>query len=210
MSVDLRDLLPLYALGILEGDEARTVQRAVARDPALARELVALQTATQALVTPVAPSRSVFDRLMASAGKGRFAQFTDRLAALYELSADRVRELFGLMERGASWSPQLPGVELLWFPGGLRFADADCGFIRLAAGTVFPPHTHLGEEVSVILAGQLQDLATSTIYNPGDEIVRPQNAEQHLLKAMGGEACIYAARAMNGIAVMGIPQRPNR
>ena len=210
MSVDIRDLLPLYALGILEDDEARTVERAVARDPVLARELAALQSAAHTLVAPVAPSRSVFARLMASAGKGRFEQFTDKIAALYELSADRVRELFGLTERTASWSPQLPGVELLWFPGGLRFADADCGFIRLAAGTVFPPHTHLGEEVSVILAGQLKDLATGVVYKPGDEITRPQDAEEHLLQAIGDEDCIYAARAMNGIAVMGVPQRPNR
>ena len=210
MSVDLHDLLPLYALGILEDDEARTVERAVARDPVLAAELASLQAAANIMVTPVAPSRSVLDRLMSSAGKGRFEQFTDRVAALYELSADRVRELFGLVERGTSWLPQLPGIELMWFPGGLRYADADCGFIRLAAGKVFPPHTHLGDEVSIILAGQLQDLATGVIYNPGDEIAVAHSADEHLLKAIGTEDCIYAARAMNGIAVMGIPQRPNR
>jgi anti-sigma-K factor RskA len=32
MSADIRELLPLYALGILEADEATVVERAVAQD----------------------------------------------------------------------------------------------------------------------------------------------------------------------------------
>ena len=38
MTGDLRELLPLYALGILETDEASVVERAIASDAALAAE----------------------------------------------------------------------------------------------------------------------------------------------------------------------------
>jgi hypothetical protein len=55
MTGDIRELLPLYALGILEADEAALVERAVAGDATLAAELAAYQQTTDALGTAIVP-----------------------------------------------------------------------------------------------------------------------------------------------------------
>lgn len=205
---DVRELLPLYALGVLDADEAQVVERAVAADPALAAELAALEAAGEALITPVAPPPAVLSRLMASVGGGRFETWSTRMASLFDVTVERARELLGLIERPASWEDQMPGLALVHFDGGPAYAAADCGFVRLAPGTAFPHHTHLGEEVSLILAGALRD-HTGRTYGPGDEITSAEGSE-HDVVSVGVEDCVYAARAMNGIAIAGAPARPKK
>jgi quercetin dioxygenase-like cupin family protein len=208
---DIRELLPLYALGILSAEEVAVVDAAVAKDPELAAELAALADATTALVEPATPSVDVKARLMASVGDSRFEAFSTRMASLFDVSVDRAREFLGLAERKASWEVQpVPGIHLVHFDGGPRYAAADCGFVRLADGATFPPHTHLGEEVSLILSGQLEvfdEDGSRKILSAGDELVRPEGSSHHLV-AIG--ECIFAARAMNGIAIGGAPMRPSK
>jgi putative transcriptional regulator len=205
MSPDIRELLPLYALGILDTDEASIVERAVSSDPALAAELAAYQDSTTELVAEVGPSPDVKARLMASVGGGRFEKFASRMASLFDVTVDRAREFLGLIERPASWESAMPGIGLVHFDGGPAYAAADCGFIRLADGQTFPMHTHRGEEVSVIILGQLRD-HQGRILSTGDELVQPTGSA-HQITAVGGE-CIFAARAMLGIEVGGAPVGP--
>lgn len=209
MTADIRELLPLYALGILDPDEAAIVERTIAGDPQLAAELVAYQDTASRFVAPVAPSPDVKSRLLASIGGGRFDSFADRIAALYEVTVERAREFLGLIERAASWEPQIPGVALVHFAGGPAYADADCGFIRVAAGAMFPPHTHLGEEVCIVLQGTLLDATNNRVLGPGDEYVQATDTEHYLVN-QGDIDCIFAARAMHGIAVAGAPARPGK
>lgn len=213
MTGDVRELLPLYALGILEGDEVTVVERAVAGDAALAAELAAYQQTADALgsaIEPVAPSPEVKLRLFASIGAGRFEPFSARMAKLFDVTVDRARELLGLIERPASWVPQIiPGISLVHFDGGPTATAADCGFIRLTPGTVFPPHTHLGEEVTTILAGRVHDVINDRMIGPGEDYVQAEGTT-HYLVCVGDEDCIYASRAMNGIAVGGTRARPQK
>ena len=207
---DIRELLPLYALGILDDSEATQVEAAIARDPALAIELAAYQDTASGLIDLNAtPDSEVKVRLMASIGESRFEKFSARLAKLYDVTVDRARELLGLMERKASWELAMPGLGLVHFDGGPAYAAADCGFVRLAPGTSFPHHSHMGEEVSLILAGEIQDKQSGVIYRAGDEVVKPVDSE-HDVVSIGHEDAIYAARAMNGIAIAGAPARPSR
>ncbi len=207
---EVRDLLPLYALGILTGVERALVDRAVAADPVLAAELAAFHASTTALVTPVLPSPEVHARLLASIGGGRFEPFAARTAAMFDVTVEWARELLGLVERRASWEPQVvPGIHLVHFVGGPRYADADCGFIRLAPGSTFPPHTHMGEEVSLVISGRMRDVVTGLVLVPGDELLQAETSG-HSLTCEGDEACIYVARAMHGIEVMGTLVRPHR
>ncbi len=77
MTGDIRELLPLYALGILEAEEVSVVERAVAKDAVLAAELASYQQAADVLpdgIQPVAPASHVLQRLLASAGGGRFSR----------------------------------------------------------------------------------------------------------------------------------------
>ncbi len=208
MSTDVRAWLPLYALGVLAPDEADQVERAVAADPALAAELASYQLTTEQLVARVRPSVDVKARLMASVGAGRYERHARRMGSLFDVSAERAHQLLGLIERPASWQAQMPGIELIHFAGGPAYAEADCGFIRIAPGTTFPWHTHKGEEVSLIIAGILRD-HTGKLLRPGDELVQVQ-ASEHSITPAGDEEVIFAARAMNGIEVAGVPARPGR
>ncbi len=208
MMSDIRELLPLYALGILESDEAQVVERAVAADPALAAELAAYQQTAESMVAPAAPSEAVHARLMASIGGGRFEKFSHRMASLFDVTVDRARELLGMIERPTSWETGAPNCDLVHFDGGPAFAMADCGFVRLAPGAAFPLHTHAGEEVSLILSGTLTDRRTKRAYTPGDELIEAQDTEHDVVA--GDEGVLYAARALNGILVGGAPARPKR
>lgn len=200
MTSDVRELLPLYALGILDPDEAAQVERAVAGDAALARELAAHQQATELLVEPVAPSADVKARLMASIGAGRFDAFAARVAKMFDVTVERGRELLGLIERPASWIAQIPGISLVHFDGGPAAAAADCGFVRLLPGAVFPPHNHLGLEACIVLSGQMHDPVHNRTLGPGDGC-ELSSGTAHYLTCVGDEPCIYASRADNGIAL---------
>ncbi len=196
---DIRELLPLHALGVLGADEAREVERAVAADPALAAELAAYRDTASLLAAPVAPPPDIKARLLASVGGGRFERFSARFAQLFDVTVDKARELLGLVERPASWEAPLPGIGLVHFAGGPKCATADCGFIRIAPGCTFPWHTHRGEEVSIILAGTLCD-HSGRLLRPGDELVQAEGS-QHDISAEGAEDVIFAARALGGIDV---------
>lgn len=207
---DLHELLPLYALGILEPDELQRVERAVASDPRLAAELAAYQDTAHQLIEPIAPIEppsAVKARLMASVGGGALERFAQRLGALYDVTVERAREILGLIERPASWEIQVPGIALVHFSGGPACAAADCGFIRLSPGAIFPYHKHLGEEVSVVLEGALLDPTNNRLLEPGDEYVQTEGS-QHALINKGSVDCVFAARAMHGIEVAGAPARP--
>jgi mannose-6-phosphate isomerase-like protein (cupin superfamily) len=157
------------------------------------------------MIAPETPSPDVKTRLLASIGGGRFERWSNAMSKLFDVTVDRAREILGLADRPASWEAAMPGIGLVHFDGGPACAAADCGFIRLADGAVFPPHTHKGEEVSLILAGTLRSIAkdgTEKVLSAGEELVLPQGSEHHLVAV--GE-CIFAARAMNGIEIGGVP-----
>lgn len=193
---DIRELIPLYALGALDDTEAAAVERAVEADPTLAAEL----DSYLAIVPAVAPSPDVKARLLASVGGGRFERFADRMAKLLDVGADRARELLGLIERKASWENPVPGVHLVHFDGGPACAAADCGFVRIEPGCTFPWHTHRGEELSILLEGTVKD-HEGRVWHAGDEIAQAE-ATAHSLTA-GDDGALYVARAMNGIEVSG-------
>jgi hypothetical protein len=192
-----RDLLPLYAVGAVTPDEAAQVERDIAADSVLAAELDGFLA-----MVAVTPSPDVKARLLASVGGGRFERFADRISTLFDVSVDRARELLALVERTASWEHPIPGVSLIHFKGGPAYANADCGFVRIAAGCKFPWHTHRGEEVNLILVGYARD-AEGKVFGPGDEIVEQQGSAHDL--TAGEEDVLYVARAMNGIEVSGLP-----
>jgi hypothetical protein len=210
---DLSELLPLYALDLLDGDEAKSVERAVAADPALAAELASYRDATHELAAAgpaVAAPADVERRLMASIGGGPFERFAERVGKIFDVTVDRARELLGLIERPASWVPQIiPGISLVHFEGGPAAAAADCGFIRLAPGTMFPPHTHLGEEVVTILSGRVHDVTNDRLLGPGDDYVQLEGTN-HYKVCVGDEDCIYASRAINGISIGGTRAQPRK
>jgi hypothetical protein len=196
MNTSIRELLPLYALGALEPDEASAVEKAIADDPALA----ALLDAYLDIAPTVTPGVDLEARLMASTGGGAFESFSTRMSTLLDVTVDRARELLGLIEREASWVHPLPGIHLVHFEGGPAYASADCGFVRIEAGCTFPWHMHRGEEVSVILEGSMRD-RDGKILSVGDQLVLAKGTEHDLVA--GAEGVLYVARVMDGIEIAG-------
>jgi quercetin dioxygenase-like cupin family protein len=203
-AAEIQELLPLHALDLLEGDEAAAVERAIASDAGLAKELAQLRDAAHSIVDePIAPPADIERHSMASVGLGRYERFVARFVELFDLAIDPVRELLGRMER--AWpAPEAPGVSLIHFEAGPACATADCGIVRVEAGGAFPWHTHLGEEHSLILSGRLRD-NEGREFGPGDEYVAA-NGTSHDLIALGDEPVIFVARAFNGIQVGRRPQ----
>ena len=191
----IRDLLPAYALGALDDDEAELVVRAVVADPALAAELDALLDAAGelgGLVQPVAPSGAARARLLdAARGGERFARFAGRFAELFDVGVDRARELLGLIDQPGAWEPgPARHAWLVHFQTGPRLATADAGFVKLAAGERFPWHRHEGEEHSLILQGAAADSLSGRL-NVGDE-GRLDGGSEHDVVALGDEDLIFA------------------
>jgi mannose-6-phosphate isomerase-like protein (cupin superfamily) len=151
----------------------------------------------------------VKSRLLASIGGGPLERFAQRVGALFDVTVERARELLGLMERPASWEPQAPGIALVHFDGGAAYAAADCGFIRLAPGAIFPFHKHLGDEVCVVLEGAVFDPTNNRTIEAGDDYFQATGTE-HALVNQGSVDCVFAARVMHGIEVAGAPARPSK
>lgn len=189
----IHELLPLYALGALDDDEAREVERALAADPALAAELDRLVEASADLggaMAPVEPSPVLRDRVLASV-EGRFERFVGRFAQLFECAADRARALLGLVDDAAAWEPG-PGAGswLIHFQPSPAFAGADVGFVRLAPGQRFVWHRHTGAEHSLVLQGRALDSLAGPL-GPGDEAVADAGTE-HEFENVGDEDFIFA------------------
>jgi quercetin dioxygenase-like cupin family protein len=192
MSDRLDTLYALYVLGELEPAEAEEVEAIVDADPIEAAKLHAFFQ----VAPTVAPSPQLRQRLLASAGGGRFENFSARLADLYGVSLGRARELLGLLERTASWESPLPGAHLLHFIPGTAYANADCGFVRIEPGAMFPWHLHRGEERCVVLEGSISDHEGQT-WTAGDLAVG-EPGSTHELRA-GSDGVLFAARVIDGI-----------
>jgi putative transcriptional regulator len=190
-------LYALYALGELGHAEVEQVEAIAAADPIEAAKLDSFLD----LVPHETPSRELRERLLASVGVGRFEQFSTRLAAVYDVTLDRARELLGLIDRAASWESPLPGVQLVHFTPGASYANADCGFVRIEPGGSFPWHTHRGEELCVVLEGRFSDHQGRT-WNAG-QVAIEEPGSAHDVRA-GSEGVLFAARVIDGVEIVGV------
>jgi len=203
--MSIRELLPLYALGLVDDDEARDVESALAAEPRLVEELATLMDAASELtgVLPgVVPAPALRERVLASTF-GRFDRFVDRFAAIFDVAADHARALLGFVDDPASWEPgPIAGTWLLHFPPSPSLAGADTGFVRLAPGVTFPHHWHTGREYSLVLSGRAQDTIFGEL-RPGAE-AEAEAGTNHELVNDGSEDFIYA------VYVFGVDFDPER
>lgn len=198
---DIRDLLPLHALGALDADEAARVEAAVAADPALRAELDVHREAAAGLgdgLVPVEPSPALRDRLIASVdasvAPGRWEKFAARVAEIFDVTVDKARMFLGWIDEPARWeATPLPWVQQCHLPPGPAWAGADCGLVRMPAGSVFPWHAHNGEELTLVLSGRAKDSDGHDL-GPGSELVVPGNAEHDFLVDPDSGEYIFAVR----------------
>lgn len=203
----MREWIALHAIGSLEGDEAALVEAALAADPQLAQEFAELRETVHSVAAwapqvELAPHGEA--RLMASVGAGQYDRFAAQISRLYDFSLERAREVLGCIEAPAAWERLVANVDVIHFAAGPRCAGADCGAVRIRAGGVFPMHSHLGEEMSVIVAGVVRDSGGAR-HVPGSEILQ-QPGTSHELAVEGNGDVILFARAFNGIQLARVRQ----
>ena len=174
-----RALLEEYVLGRLGRSDESELLKALARSAELRRELAALrETAAASLnvgeVKPRPEARAALLRALDGAER-RFAFLPD-LTRMFDLGAERVRELLRKIDDASVWEPgPLPGIQLMHFPGGPNALGADTGFVKLPAGLVFPPHRHLAYEVNYVVEGAVLN-SDGTLYLPGEAIVSDKDS----------------------------------
>lgn len=165
--------------------------------PRLLRELEAVDA------TSPAPT-DLRDRLLRSThATHRFEDLLAQVAGDADLSPEDAAALLLAIDEPARWSPgPTPELGLLHFDGGPKTAGAITGFVRIAPGGRFPEHDHGGEEVGVILQGQLRDTATGLVHGRGDRLVHHPGTE-HALEAVSCIPVIYLAIAHVGVVLGG-------
>lgn len=202
------DELAELALGTLPAAHRAALARDLGPDALAVAETEAAEVLSS-LALALPPARlppGLRDRLLASArGPARFAPFIDRLTRMVDLAGERVQALLASLAHPATWQPTPgPNVHLVHFDGGPACAAADAGFVRVAAGTVFPPHRHLGEETVLVLQGSYSD-SGGAVVRAGDTVKMPQDSRHHFT-AGPDEDLIYAVVVFGGIEIDGIPR----
>lgn len=176
-------------------------------DPQLRAEADAVGEALSALAVALpspSPHPDLRTRLLASAsGPARFAPFIDRLARMIDVAADAARELLASIDRPGAWLPSpAPNVLLIHLPGGPAVAGLDAGFVRIAAGTPFPLHRHIGDERVLVLQGSYRDSTGATV-RAGEQTHMPAGSEHHF--TAGPERDLIYAVVFGGIEIGGVP-----
>lgn len=188
-----RPELPEFVVEALAADGTTTE-----KDMLYAAEALAAIAAT---LTPVPASDEGRLRLLSavSARPERYAPLFTRVAALFDASVERARQLLTEIADRARWVPgPLPGTELFHLEGGPAVVTADAGFVRLLPNLPFPRHRHLGEERVLIVEGGYRDDA-GKLYLPGDlHVMQPGSAHAYTVLPQG---CTLALVLYQGIEI---------
>jgi quercetin dioxygenase-like cupin family protein len=180
----------------------------VRRDGELPRDVLDGGSALALEAAPVSPSDALRNRLLSSlAVTSRFEEYEARVARLLDLSLDGTRPLLLAIDGGAKWDrgPR-QGIELFHVDGGPAVENAVTGFVRIAPGTEFPEHSHLGEEVVLVLQGACED-SGGAVFGAGDE-ARMAAGTHHHLRAIGEVRLLYLAVIDRGVVIDGVPVLP--
>jgi anti-sigma factor ChrR (cupin superfamily) len=196
MKQEAAELLAEYVLGSLPEGERRQVRAELEASPALASAADALTedlASLASLLPPLAPAGATRARLLHSlAGADRFSAFVAEIARRFDMAAGAVRQLLTRVDDPRCWEPSpLPGVTLIHFQAGPALAGADAGFVKLAAGTAFPRHRHLGAEMGMVLEGTLHDGGKA--YGPGEVIEYPEGSAHDYAAGPGRDLLMMVA-----------------
>lgn len=209
MTDALAMMLTDYALGVLSAEGRLQVEAELTRSPELRRELAEIEASLAAMAVALPPLEPDPDRraiLLASAQtQGHFRSFVEPLAELFDVAHEQVQTILGWIADPRRWEPgPMPGIEMLRCQPGPKAAAWEVGFLRFAAGLVFPPHRHLGEDTVLVMSGEFKDLASGELHRSGDRIVKAKGTE-HSFVVSDDEPCLLATR-FPGIEILGPPE----
>lgn len=196
-----------YALGLLDEDVRRRVEQQLEHSEdarnALAEAIESLSTFGEG-ESPLRPPDSVRAAVLAAVRpERRFEGFVDRMSTFLDLATSNVRALVRSIDVATDpdggWQPDEPGTLLYHFEGGPRVAEADCGLVRVEAGSGYPAHRHLGDEWNFVLSGTARE-DSGAVWNTGD-VVHRKAGSVHSFRVIGDEPLVFAVVLHGGIEI---------
>jgi putative transcriptional regulator len=188
------DRLADLVLGDVSDAERAELEAHLADCARCAAELAATADAfsTLALALPAeAPPATLRDRILGAARPPRLGDFVDRLAALFDVSLEKARQLLHQLDDDAAWLPgPVPSSFVILTQGGPKLGGAFCGFVKMAAGLPWPKHTHHGREHMFVLQGGFKQHDGVEVH-PGDVHIM-EAGSAHSFDIFADEACIAA------------------
>lgn len=147
-------------------------------------------------VPDVKPHPEARRRLLTALETGeRFAPFMRDLAAAFDLSLTRVRELCEQIDRPSAWQAgPMAGIAVMHFAGGPNARAQDTGFVRLPRGLAFPYHRHAGYELNYVLEGAVRD-GDGRLVLPGEALEMSAGSEHEFSIPSDADALIAVVQA---------------
>lgn len=167
--------------------------------------------ATPLPAVPAPPA--LMERLRQSAAQTpRLGHHGADVAAALGISEAQAVDVLRHVDSPERWSGSpWPGVSLYHLeahlPGVPLLQEAIVGLIRVAAGTTFPDHEHLGEEEVLILQGSCAFNDADGVARPGDRVVRHAGSH-HDFTVRPGPDLVYLAVVRGGVRFGDVVMRP--
>lgn len=171
---EIRDQLPLYAVGALEEASCNEVRAHLADCSACRSNFEELRDVVALLphqLPNVAPSADLKRRLF------------QRISSPSHESARRLFDFSSLPWQNSD----MPGVSFFWLrPPADNGATA--ALVKIQPGSIFLDHRHVGSEDCLVLQGHLRDGRGE--YHAGDYVFYEAGSVQREIQALQGEECI--------------------
>ena len=158
--------------------------------------------------------RGLRDALLRAPLRGRLYRFAEPLAELMDVDGATALQLLDGLDEPEPFEPgPFPELDiaLRHITGGPRVQNAITGFVRVAPGTTFPHHEHLGDEHVLVLQGHCVESGTGAIAGPGEVLTRPGGSAHEISALPGATDLLYLAVVHTGVkigdAIMG-PDSP--
>jgi anti-sigma factor ChrR (cupin superfamily) len=160
-------------------------------------------TYASARLAPLPVSTAERSRLLAALDPyERFARFERAVAELLRISRADAAAALRRIDDPSAWQQQGPGLEYLAVPGGQGSDFFLSGLLRLKAGLTFPEHEHLGEELTFVLQGALEDSVSHAVFGPGQPSRMPAGSRHSFRVPAGGPDLVGLVTVQTGIRLV--------
>jgi ChrR Cupin-like domain len=153
---------------------------------------------------PVEPPPALRSRLLDElTSNGRFARFAESTAKLLDIGIEQAKTLLDRLDDLSLFEPAFPGASFFWVDGGPCVANALRGFIRVQAGTDFPEHEHIGDEIVLVLQGSFVDTTCKKTYGVGAQVLLPAGTSHEYTVPADGPDLLKLSVTQQGVRVLG-------
>jgi quercetin dioxygenase-like cupin family protein len=132
----------------------------------------------------------------------RFARFEAAVAELLQLSNNDAATALQRIDDPSAWQEQAPGVSYLPVSSGPNAGYFLTGFLRVHAGLEFPPHEHLGEEITFVLQGAFEESVSGALFRPGEPSYMPAGSRHTFRVPADGPHLVGLVTVKTGVRLV--------